>query len=120
VPRDRRRRREGSATCLRGHVRWVMSRRPGRRRVSELHASVAAALARVRLGDEEDVARRTFTVARTEAVLRMREVPRPGPWHWTLGLLRAANAVAAAPRAFATERDEGDERVVVLTLATAG
>lgn len=88
--------------------------------MSETHPSVALALSQVCRAAAEGETRRAFTVARTEAVLRMREVPRPGPWHWTLGLLRAANAVAADARASVQERDEGDQRVVTLTLTTPG
>lgn len=88
--------------------------------MSELHPSVAAALSRVRRAEGEGGARRAFTVARTEAVLRLRELPRPGAWHFTLALVRAANAVARGARGFARERDEGEQRVVTLTFSTAG
>jgi hypothetical protein len=46
--------------------------------MSELHPSVASALARIRRAEGEGGALRAFTVARTEAVLRLRELPRPG------------------------------------------
>ncbi|HEY8380011.1 MAG TPA: hypothetical protein VIK91_26155, partial [Nannocystis sp.] len=87
--------------------------------MSELHASVAAALSRVRRAEGESGARRAFTVARTEAVLRLRELPRPGAWHFTLALVRAANAVAGGARGFVRERDEGEARVVTLAFSTA-
>lgn len=89
--------------------------------MSGLDPGLAAALSRVRRGEGgDDGARRAFTVARTEAVLKLRELPRAGPWAWTLALLRAANAVAPAARAFARERDEAEARVVTLTFSTAG
>lgn len=85
-----------------------------------LDPGVAAALSRVRRAEGDAGARRQFTVARTEAVLRLRELPRPGPWWWTLPLVRAANAVAAGARGFVRERDEGEARCVTLTFSTAG
>src|SRR5690606_40946879 len=88
--------------------------------VSVVHPSVVAALARVRRAEGEGEGRRAFTVARTEAVLRMRELPRPGMWHFTLALVRAANAVATGARGFAREGVEGELRVVTLSFSSAG
>lgn len=88
--------------------------------MSEVDPGVLAALSRVRRAEGESEGRRAFTVARTEAVLRMRELPRPGSWHFTLALVRAANAVARGARGFARESSEGETRVVTLTFSTAG
>lgn len=88
--------------------------------MSELHPSVAAALSQIRRAEGDAGALRAFTVARTEAVLRLRELPRPGTWHFTLPLVRAANAVAGRARGFAEEREDGGARVVTLTFSTAG
>ena len=41
---------------------------------------------------------------------RLRELPRPGSWHFTLALVRAANAVARGARGFARESSEGETR----------
>ncbi|MDC0718195.1 hypothetical protein [Nannocystis bainbridge] len=88
--------------------------------MSELHPSVALALARIRRGEGEGGALRAFTVARTEAVLRLRELPRPGAWHFTQPLVRAANAVASGARGFAKEQEQGELRTLTLTFATGG
>ncbi|WAS94424.1 hypothetical protein [Nannocystis punicea] len=88
--------------------------------MSEVHASVAAALSRIRRAEGDAGALRAFTVARTEAVLRLRELPRPGAWHFTLPLVRAANAVARGARGFAREREDGELRTLTLTFSTAG
>ncbi|MCY1061288.1 hypothetical protein [Nannocystis sp. SCPEA4] len=88
--------------------------------VSELHPSVVAALARICRAEGDAGALRAFTVARTEAVLRLRELPRPGAWHFTLPLVRAANAVALRARGFAREHDDGEARVLTLAFSTAG
>lgn len=87
--------------------------------VAELSAGVQAALLRLRRGAGDGGPRRGFTVARTEALLRLREVPR-APWGWTLDLLRAARLLSASGRAVVEEVQEGDERVVTLTFGVGG
>jgi hypothetical protein len=84
-----------------------------------LGAGTAAVLARLRRGDGGGQARRGFTVARNEALLRLREVPR-APWAWTLELLRAARLLDVGGRAAVLEAQEGDERVVTLRFEVAG
>lgn len=86
-----------------------------------LSGPVAAALSRVRRGGagEGQGARLGFTVARTEALLRLRDVPR-APWAWTLGLLRAARMLASDGRASVAAKEEGDERVVTLRFEVGG
>lgn len=90
-----------------------------------LHADVAAALARRSLADAAegeggggDELRR-FTVARTEALLHLRAIPRE-PWRWTVGLLQAALAVARVARAQVIARDEEAGRVVEIHVAVPG
>lgn len=93
--------------------------------MAELSAGVQRVLQQVRRGAGDGQARRGFTVARTEALLRMREVPR-APWGWTLELLRAARLLACAGakapsgRAVVEEVQEGDERVVTLQFGVGG
>ena len=83
-----------------------------------LSGAVATALSRVRRGvaGEGGGARHGFTVARTEALLRLRDVPR-APWAWTLGLLRAARMLSTSGRAVVEAKEEGDERVVTQAFA---
>ena len=86
-----------------------------------LSGAVATALSRVRRGvaGEGGGARHGFTVARTEALLRLRDVPR-APWAWTLGLLRAARSLSTSGRAVVEAKEEGDERVVTLRFGVGG
>jgi len=85
-----------------------------------LSAATQGVLGRLRRGAEADVqARRGFTVARTEALLRLRDVPR-GPWAWTLGLVRAARLLSTSGRAVVLEAEEGEERVVTLRFGVGG
>ena len=84
-----------------------------------LSGAVTAALGRVRRGAADGQARHGFTVARTEALLRLRDVPR-APWAWTLGLVRAARMLATGGRGLVEEKQEGEERVVTLRFEVAG
>ena len=85
-----------------------------------LSPSVAVVLERLRRGAAvEGQARRGFTVARTEALLRLRDLPRV-PWAWTLGLVRAARLLSTSGRAMVFEAEEGDERVVTLRFGVGG
>lgn len=85
-----------------------------------LSGAVTAALLRVRRGTADgQAARHGFTVARTEALLRLRDVPR-APWAWTLGLLRAARLLSTSGRAVVEVREEGDARVVTLRFGVGG
>jgi hypothetical protein len=74
--------------------------------VVELSAGVTRVLQQVRRGEGDGQVRRGFTVARTEALLRLRDVPR-APWAWTLDLLRAARLLSTSGRAVV----EGRRRV---------
>lgn len=87
--------------------------------MAELSAGVARVLSQVRRGSGDGQARRGFTVARTEALLRLREVLR-APWGWTLDLLRAARALSTSGRAIVEETQEGEERVVTLRFGVGG
>jgi hypothetical protein len=81
---------------------------------------VQVVLERLRRGvAAEGQARRGFTVARTEALLRLRDLPR-APWAWTLGLVRAARLLSTSGRAVVLEAEEGDERVVTLRFGVGG
>lgn len=85
-----------------------------------LSPGVEEVLGRLRRGAAaQGLARRGFTVARTEALLRLRDVPR-APWAWTLGLLRAARLLSTSGRAVVSEAEEGDERVVTLRFGVGG
>ncbi len=84
-----------------------------------LSGGVQTVLGRLRRGAGDGQARRGFTVARTEALLRLRDVPR-APWAWTLGLLRAARLLSTRGRAMVLEAEEGDERVVTLRFGVGG
>lgn len=85
-----------------------------------LSGAVTAALLRVRRGTADgQAARHGFTVARTEALLRLRDVPR-APWAWTVGLLRAARLLSTSGRAVVEVREEGDARVVTLRFGVGG
>ena len=42
--------------------------------------------------------------------LKLRELPRPGPWSWTLPLLRAANTLSTGGVDFVIRRGGGDRR----------
>ncbi len=82
---------------------------------------MVAALSRIQRAEgEQSAARRSFTVARTEAVLKLRDLPRPGPWSFTLSLLRAASLGGPGGRASAAERVEEASRVVTLTFVAPG
>jgi len=81
---------------------------------------VQVVLERLRRGvAAQGQARRGFTVARTEALLRLRDLPR-APWAWTLGLVRAARLLSTSGRAVVLEVEEGDERVVTLRFGVGG
>ena len=67
----------------------------------------------------EGQARRGFTVARTEALLRLRDLPR-APWAWTLGLVRAARLLSTSGRAVVLAVEEGEEQVVTLRFGVGG
>ena len=67
----------------------------------------------------EGQARRGFTVARTEALLRLRDLPR-APWAWTLGLVRAARLLSTSGRAVVLAAEEGEEQVVTLRFGVGG
>ena len=85
-----------------------------------LSGAVAAALLRVRRGTADgQAARHGFTVARTEALLRLRDVPR-APWAWTLGLVRAARLLSTSGRAVVLAVEEGEEQVVTLRFGVGG
>ncbi|MEZ4452649.1 MAG: hypothetical protein R3B09_24530 [Nannocystaceae bacterium] len=71
-------------------------------------------------GDGALADRRAFTVARTEAVLRLREIPRGDPWQWTVSLLQAAMAACRFARAEVDAREEEAERVTTLRFAVPG
>lgn len=85
----------------------------------ELSAGVGRVLQQIRRGSGDGQARRGFTVARTEALLRLREVPR-APWGWTLDLLRAARLLSASGRAVVEEAQDGEERVLTLRFGVGG
>jgi hypothetical protein len=89
-----------------------------------LPAAIAAAVReRSRVdggGGAESAALQRFTVARTEALLRLREVPRGGPWEWTQGLLAASLAVSPVILAHAGASTAGEEQAVELTFTTPG
>ena len=87
--------------------------------MAELSSGVARVLQQVRRGVADGQVRRGFTVARTEALLRLREVPR-APWGWTLELLRAARLLSTSGRAVVEEAQEGEERVVTLRFGVGG
>ncbi len=87
--------------------------------MAELSPGVARVLQQVRRGEGDGQVRRGFTVARTEALLRLREVPR-APWGWTLDLLRAARLVSTSGRAVIEEAQEGEERVLTLRFGVGG
>ncbi len=61
-------------------------------------SEVARILAQRRLSSGTE-RRHTFTVARSEALIRMRQRPQEGPWHWTLDLLRATHGLGPGGRA---------------------
>jgi len=85
-----------------------------------LSPGVQGVLERLRRGAAvQGQARRGFTVARTEALLRLRDLPR-APWAWTLGLVRAARLLSTSGRAVVLEAEEGDERVVTLRFGVGG
>ena len=84
-----------------------------------LSGGVQTVLGRLRRGVADGQALRGFTVARTEALLRLRDVPR-APWAWTLGLLRAARLLSTSGRAVVQAVEEGDERVVTLGFGVGG
>lgn len=89
---------------------------------SALHPAIAAALAlRSRGGEGAGAAElQRFTIARTEALLRLRDVPRGGPWEWTVGLLAAAMTVARMAVAQASVHDGGEHRVIELRFSVPG
>ena len=84
-----------------------------------LSGGVQTVLGRLRRGAADGQARRSFTVARTEALLRLRDVPRV-QWAWTLGLLRAARLLSTSGRAVVVAVADGDDRVVTLRFGVGG
>ena len=89
-----------------------------------LHADVAAAVAGISLAEPEDegavaAGQGRFTVARTEALLRLREIPRI-PWEWTVGLLQAALCVVRFARVQVSARVTERERLIELHFSTPG
>ncbi len=89
-----------------------------------LHTDVAAAIAELSLaepGDQSSAAsgRGRFTVARTEALLRLREIPRV-PWEWTCGLLRAALSLVRFARVAVSSSQTESERLIELQFAVPG
>ncbi len=73
--------------------------------------AIAAVLADLRLAhtQADPGQRRSFTVARTHALLQLRDIPPPDPWHWTLGLVRAANILSDQATVYVQHRDVGEE-----------
>jgi len=63
---------------------------------------------------------RHFTVAKTRALVELRARPQAGPWHWTLDLLRAANAVARGAEVRVSGKEEGEELVTDLVFIVPG
>ncbi|MEZ4383574.1 MAG: hypothetical protein R3A79_19745 [Nannocystaceae bacterium] len=89
---------------------------------SPLHPDVAAAVASLSLAEPSaptTAATGRFTVARTEALLRLREIPR-APWEWTIGLLQAALALCRVARAQVVVHEDEVERIVELQFAVPG
>jgi hypothetical protein len=89
---------------------------------SPLHPDVAAAVASLSLAEPSaptTAASGRFTVARTEALLRLREIPRD-PWEWTLGLLQASIALCRVARAQVVAHEDDVERIVELQFAVPG
>jgi len=88
-----------------------------------LHPDVAAAIAGISLaqpGDEgSEAGLGRFTVARTEALMRLREIPR-GPWEWTVGLLQAALCLVRFARVQVSATVTDRERVVELHFSVPG
>ncbi len=93
-----------------------------------LHADVTAAIAELSLaqpgdqpGDGGSAAPGLgrFTVARTEALLRLREIPR-APWEWTCGLLRAALSLTRFARVIVTSSLSENERQIEFQFAVPG
>jgi hypothetical protein len=63
---------------------------------------------------------RRFTVAKTRALLELRARPQAGPWHWTIDLLRAANAVARGAEARVSRTEKGEELLTDLAFIVPG
>lgn len=88
-----------------------------------LHPDIEAALAEVSLAEPSEQAPGAelgrFTVARTEALLRLREIPR-APWEWTVGLLRAALCLVRFARAQVSAHLSENERRIELHFAVPG
>ncbi len=79
------------------------------------HPAIAAALSSLRLADNHaSEQKRSFTVARTQALLQLRSIPPPDPWYWTLSLLRAANILSDAATVYVHTRDAGREQLTEL------
>jgi len=88
-----------------------------------MHPGVADLVAARRLAEGDGV-RSTFTVAKTAALLALRKTDLGGPWHWTLELVRAANALSdeamVQVRQHTRPRDEELGRVVELDFTVPG
>jgi len=88
-----------------------------------LHPDIEAALAEVSLAEpseqEAGAELGRFTVARTEALLRLREIPRV-PWEWTVGLLQSALCLVRFARARVSAHLSEKERLVEFHFAVPG
>ncbi|MGB1012881.1 MAG: hypothetical protein ACPG4T_02015, partial [Nannocystaceae bacterium] len=76
------------------------------------HPAIAATLASLRLASSPtrgDGGRRSFSVARTQALLALRDLPQPDPWQWTLELVRAANAISDTPNVYVHYQESSEE-----------
>ncbi len=88
-----------------------------------LHPDIEAALAEVSLAEPSDEPSGAelgrFTVARTEALLRLREIPR-APWEWSVGLLQASLCLVRFARARVSAHLSEQERLVEFHFAVPG
>ncbi|HFE47291.1 MAG TPA: hypothetical protein ENJ18_17685, partial [Nannocystis exedens] len=91
---------------------------------SALHADVAAAISELSLAEPSEQSSPgsglgRFTVARTEALLRLREIPR-APWEWTCGLLRAALSLVRFARVAVISTETDSERLLEFQFVVPG